>query len=175
MDPGSENTMPRTPLTSAAAVAFLVLILLAAAPAAQGPASAVRWSVVLEPKAETRAPGEKLTALVTATIEEGWHVYSTDELKDGPRPLAIDLAAGGPVEKACAMVSPEPERDFDEAFAQVTAYYKDKAVFRVPLVVATTAKPGKAAVSFEVAFQACDGKMCLPGRVVRVSAPVVVR
>jgi len=143
-------------------------------PAAQGPPRQVTWSVTLDPQADARAPGDKLTALVTAKLEEGWHVYAPQELPDGPRPLRIDLVAGGPAETAGAMVSPEPEREFDDAFSQVTAYYKEAATFRVPLAIGAKAKTGAGAVDFEVSFQACDGRMCLPGKTERISAPVIV-
>ena len=143
-------------------------------PAAQGPSRRVTWSVTLEPKVDARAPGHRLTALVTAKIEEGWHVYAPQELPDGPRPLRIDLVGSGPAEAAGAMVSPEPEREFDDAFSQVTAYYAETTTFRVPLAIAAKAKAGAGSVAFDISFQACDGRMCLPGKTVRVSAPVVV-
>ena len=143
-------------------------------PAAQAPPQPVTWTMALEPKAGTRAPGDRLTALVSAKIEEGWHVYSMQELPDGPRPLRIDLVAGGPAGTSGPMVSPEPERDFDQAFSQVTAFYKETATFRVPLAIARQAKPGAGAIDFDIGFQACDGRMCLPGKTVRVTASVVV-
>jgi len=169
----------QNPMTSADLRLLVCLTLTLAmapglSPAAQAPPRQVTWSVTLDPKADVRAPGDKLTALVTAKIEEGWHVYAPQELPDGPRGLRIDLVAGGPAEAAGAMVSPEPERDFDEAFAQVTAYYKETATFRVPLAVKKQAKPGAGSMGFDIAFQACDGRMCLPGKTVRVTAPVVV-
>ena len=153
---------------------FAVVATLGLSPAAQAPAQRITWSVTLDPKAEVRAPGDRFTALVTAKIEEGWHVYATQELTDGPRPLRIELVAGGPADTAGEIVSPEPERDFDEAFSQVTAYYKDAATFRVPLAIKKQAKPGAGSIGFDIAFQACDGRMCLPGRTVRLTAPVVV-
>ena len=164
-------------MTSTRICLSLCLALVAAAglsPAAQAPSQRITWSVTLDPKADARAPGEKLTALVTAKIEEGWHVYAPQELPDGPRGLRVDLVAGGPAETAGAIVSPEPERDFDEAFSQVTAYYKEAATFRVPLAIKPQAKPGAGSIGFDIAFQACDGRMCLPGRTVRLTAPVVV-
>jgi len=145
-----------------------------ASPAAQGPLQPVTWTVALGPAAASRAPGGPLAALVTAKMDEGWHIYSTQELPDGPRPLRIDLVPGGPAEPAGAMLSPEPEREFDDAFSQVTAYYKETATFRVPLKIRAQTKPAAASVAFDISFQACDGRMCLPGRTVRVSAPVVI-
>ncbi len=162
-------------MTRRRSLACLALVAgLSLSPAAQGPPQPVTWSVALEPITRTHAPGGNVTALVTAKIDEGWHVYSTQELPDGPRPLAIDLVAGGPAHAAGPMVSPEPERDFDEAFSQVTAFYTKSATFRLPLSMSTTAKPGPADVAFDISFQACDGRLCLPGRTVRVTAPVVV-
>lgn len=156
-------------------VACLVLVAgLSLSPAAQGPPQPVTWSVTLDPNTRTHAAGGKVTALVTATIDGGWHVYSTQELPDGPRPLGIELVAGGPARAAGPMVSPEPERDFDEAFSQVTAFYTKAVTFRLPLSMATKAKPGPADIAFDISFQACDGRLCLPGRTVRVGAPVSV-
>jgi thiol:disulfide interchange protein DsbD len=166
--------MKSTHMRLLAGLTLTLAMALGLSPAAQGPPRQVTWSVTLDPKAGVRAPGDKLTALVTAKLEDGWHVYAPQELPDGPRGLRIDLVPGGPAEVAGAMVSPEPEREFDEAFSQVTAYYKETAMFRVPLAIGAKAKAGAGAVDFEISFQACDGRMCLPGRTVRVSAPVAV-
>ena len=141
---------------------------------AQGPPQPVTWSITLDPASGTRTPGERVTAVVTAQIDEGWHVYATDELPDGPRPLRIEAITGGPVESGGALTCPEPERDFDQAFSQVTAFYKETATCRVPLAVKTDATPGATAVALDISFQACDGRMCLPGRTVRLSAAMTV-
>ena len=169
-----QNPMTTAHLRLLVCLTLTLAMALGHSPVAQGPPQPVTWTVALDPKAYARAPGEKLTALVTAKLEEGWHVYAPQEVPDGPRGLRIDLVAGGPAESAGAMVIPEPERDFDEAFAQVTAYYKETATFRVPLGIAAKARAGAGTVAFDISFQACDGRMCLPGKTVRITAPVVI-
>ena len=108
------------------------------------------------------------------TMEDGWHVYSDEELPGGPRPLRIEVAPKQAVRSAGKLVSPEPERDFDQAFAQVTSFFKTTATFRLPVSIDAGAAPGPAVLNLEVTFQACDGRMCLPGRVVKLSAPVTI-
>jgi hypothetical protein len=151
-------------------------LLLAAPPAAsaQGGRQPVTWTLALEPAAATYRQASTLTAVVAATIDAPWHVYAADELPDGPRPLRIDLVAGGPASTAGPTAAPEPEREYDDAFKQVTAFYRESATFRVPLVITPTARPGALAIVIDIAFQACDGRMCLPGRTVRLSLPVAI-
>ena len=169
-----QNPMTSAHLRLLVCLTLSLAMALGHSPAAQGPPRQITWSVTLDPKADARSPGDKLTAVVTAKIEDGWHVYAPQEVPDGPRGLRIDLVARGPSETTGPMVSPEPERDFDEAFSQVTAYYKETATFRVPLKVRVQAKPGAGSIAFDIGFQACDGRMCLPGKTVRVTAPVVI-
>jgi thiol:disulfide interchange protein DsbD len=166
-------------------VARVFAFLLALAPAggfvaapldAQSPPQPVSWSVVLDPPGSTGvARGDRLTLAVTAKIAEGWHVYGTDELKDGPRPLAITIPASQPFSPAGKMQAPEPDRDFDASFNQVTTFYAKTTTFKLPLAVAKDARLGAASVAVEVTFQACDGRICLPGRTAKLSVPVQIR
>jgi hypothetical protein len=160
----------------AALAVLLAALVVAASPAvtAQGPPQPVRWSVVLEPAAGSYAHGAQITAVATATIDEGWHVYSADELPHGPQPLRIDIDTSGPATRGGPLVAPEPERDFDQAFGQVTAFYTATTVFRRALVVNRGAKAGPQSIVFLVSFQACDGRMCLPGRVVTIKVPLTI-
>ena len=143
---------------------------------AQSPPQPVSWSLALEPPGTSAvAAGGRVTVAVTATITEGWHVYGTEELKDGPRPLAIALAQGQPFKTAGKLQAPEADRDFDPSFNQVTTFYGKTTTFRLPVAASTGARRGPAAVTVEVAFQACDGRICLPGRIVKLSAPIQIR
>ena len=134
----------------------------------------VAWSVTLDPADGQRPAGSAFAAVVKAAIEEGWHVYTPDELPDGPRPLRIEIPAGQPFTVSGKMTTPEAEREFDQAFGQVTAFYGKDSVFRLPVAIAADAQPGPAVLALDVTFQACDGRMCLPGRTVRLTAPVTI-
>src|ERR1700738_4362234 len=57
------------------------------------PASAledpVQWA--LPPKTSITAPGGKVSALLTATIDPGWHLYSLTTPKGGPNPTTVTI------------------------------------------------------------------------------------
>ena len=157
-------------------LAFATLGAVLPALQAQSPPQPVSWSVALEPRGSSSvAAGGTITVAVTAKINEGWHVYGTEELKDGPRPLAIALADGQPFKAAGKLQAPEADRDFDESFNQVTTFYGKTTTFRLPVAVSSGAPRGPAAVDIEIGFQACDGRICLPGRTVKLSAPLEIR
>ena len=156
--------------------ACLALVaVLGLSPAAQGPPQPVTWSVTLDPKADARAPGGRLTALVTAKIDEGWHVYSAQELPDGPRGLRIDLGRrragrggrpdGQPGARARVRRGLLAGHRVLQGVGDVPRAARHREARR---------SRGRATIAFDISFQACDGRMCLPGKTVRVSAPVVV-
>ena len=142
--------------------------------AQQGPPQPVKWSLALEPVSGQVAPGGTVVAVVTAAIGEGWHVYAPDEANVGPRPVDLTIVKNAVFSAAGKFESPEPEREMDQAFDQITASYREKAAFRLPVAVAAEAPAGPHALEIDVSFQACDGNICLPAKAVRVSAIVTV-
>lgn len=158
----------------------LVALLCAAAAAAQPAATAavqhlprqpVTWSASLAPGIPAVVAGGRFVVTVTATIDEGWHVYGVEDRPDGPRALRIELAPGQ-FFTAGKLQAPEPSRELDGAFSQVTAFYGKTTTFRLPLTALKQATAGEYALALEVSFQACDGRICLPGRKVKLSVPV---
>jgi thiol:disulfide interchange protein DsbD len=171
----------RTLSRTAAALSFALAVgaaMLAASPhelaPQQGPPQPVRWSLALEPASGTIAAGGTLKAVVTAAIDEGWHVYAPDDANSGPRPVTISVTKGGAFEAAGTLDAPEPEREMDEAFGQITASYAGETTFRLPVTTLAATSAGTYPLKVEITFQACDGKMCLPAKIVRLEAPVTV-
>jgi hypothetical protein len=72
------------------------------------------------------------------------------------------------------MDAPEPEREMDQAFGQVTSSYTDRAIFRLPIAAAKDSNEGAHPLELDIAFQACDGRICLPSRVTRLKASVII-
>ncbi|MDO8836515.1 MAG: protein-disulfide reductase DsbD family protein [Vicinamibacterales bacterium] len=140
----------------------------------QGPPQPVRWALALEPASGTIAAGGAVKAVVTAAIDEGWHVYAPDEANSGPRPVTISVAKGGAFEATGKLDAPEPEREMDEAFGQITASYAGETTFRLPVTTLPDTPAGTYPLKIEITFQACDGKICLPAKVVRLEAPVAI-
>lgn len=117
--------------------------------------------------------GGRFVVAVTAKIDQGWHVYGVEELPNGPRPLRIALPPGQPF-TAGKLEAPEPTREINPAFDQVTTHYGKTTTFRLPVTIARQAAGGEQALALEVSFQACDGRICLPGRKVKLSVPVSI-
>ena len=170
----------RSPASSACRLAG-VLVLAAAASAApravlaqQGPLQPIKWSLALEPASGRASAGGKLTAVITAAIDDGWHVYAPDEANVGPRPVELTVVKNPVFTAAGRLEAPEPEREMDQAFGQITASYADTATFRLPVAVAADAAAGPHLVEIDVSFQACDGNICLPPKAARVKATVTI-
>jgi len=144
-----------------------------AAEAQQGPPQPVKWSLALDPSQV--AAGGRLTAVITAAIDEGWHVYAPDEANAGPRPVELTIVKNPVFSAAGKFEAPEPEREMDEAFGQITSSYTDEVAFRLPVAVAASATAGPHALEIDISFQACDGSICLPAKSVRVKATVTVK
>ncbi len=71
--------------------------------------------------------------------------------------------------------APRPERVRDENFNMEVEFYLGEAVFSLPVKVAANAAAGTHALTVNASYQACDNRVCLPPRTVRVMVPVEVR
>jgi len=152
----------------------LVLVFsgVAASGSSQIPKEPIKWSAKLQSGETPLKAGERFALQLTASIEEGWHLYSTEQVEGGPIATRITLPAGQPFEKAGAIESSEPKTTFDPNFNLMTEFYEDEALFAVPAKVNSIAAPGKAEVKVNVSFQTCNDEICLPPRTVKISVPV---
>jgi DsbC/DsbD-like thiol-disulfide interchange protein len=139
------------------------------------PRQPVTWAMQVDRPASGVKAGDTFDAAVTVKIDEGWHVYATDEVPDGPRPLLIALADHSPFRAGGPLKSPAPARDMDESFGQVTASYTTTTTFHLPIVAPAELAEGPHDLVIEVAFQACDGRICLPARATVLKTALTVR
>src|SRR5437867_13304101 len=79
-----------------------------------------KWAMSIEPKAA--APGAKILAHVTATIEPGWHLYSLSTPPPSP-PTKLRLAENA-VTGPSTSYHQEPQRTFDNNFNIVAQTYE---------------------------------------------------
>jgi DsbC/DsbD-like thiol-disulfide interchange protein len=154
---------------------ILLIFLASIAVAGQsGPPQPVTWAIALAQPAPPVKAGGTFDAIVTVKIDEGWHVYAADEVPDGPRPLLIALAEKSLFRPGGPLKAPEPERDMDQSFGQVTAFYKTDSTFGLPVAVPAGLAAGAHDLVVEVAFQACDGRICLPARATLLKTSITI-
>ncbi len=151
---------------------FCVLVVAAAflAPVGAQVLDPVQWSIVLEPpRAE---PGGRVTARVTATVDDGWHLYSSTTPQG--KPIALDLQiAESPSVVSWQAHQPQPTIKFDPNFQMDSEWYEHSAEFLVEIDLAADAS-GEQSIEAKVRYGACDDRQCLPPKRKSVSATLTV-
>ncbi|MFT7517706.1 MAG: thiol:disulfide interchange protein [Myxococcota bacterium] len=119
--------------------------------------------------------GSEATLVITADIEDGWHVY--DPLQNPEFGIPISVALKG--EKFSAIgdlvASQEAHRDVLKAgeIELVYLWQSGKAQFTMPVKVSADA--GEQTLMAEITYQICNDQQCLPVETVRVLATVEVK
>ena len=143
-----------------AVLVFVMALGLCLGAAPQRPNDVIRWSAV-GPGSPVR-PGGTADIRITAEIEPGWHLYGFAQPPGGPRSLEVKAAKDGPVTVLSAKLDPPPPKvQHDSTFNIDARFYDEKTTIVVPVRVAATGPAGTRRVSLEIAFQACNERMCL--------------
>lgn len=98
--------------------------------------------------------------LFDATIDHGWHMYSTEVVEYGPTPttLTIESIEGATLSGALHPAS-HPTKKYEEMFGADVFFFTDKATFIQDLKI-TSGKPF--IVSGYLEYGACDDHSCIP-------------
>ena len=117
-----------------------------------------KWAMSIEPK--VAAPGSKIVAHVTATIDPGWHLYSLSTPPPSPatRLKLADNAVSGP----STIYQPEFKRAFDKSLNVETQTYEKEATFLLEAELNRNAPSGPAELTAELRYSVCDATQCLP-------------
>jgi len=108
----------------------------------------IRWEAALGARTDSTAE-----VVLTATIDEGWHLY-TQELAEGG-PVATQFRYNRPV-LGLTTTDAEVHSDYDDNFEMELTYYETKAVFH-QLLRAEKADE----IAGSVTFMACNDQQCL--------------
>ncbi|MEO1713961.1 MAG: protein-disulfide reductase DsbD domain-containing protein, partial [Bacteroidota bacterium] len=114
----------------------------------------VKW------KMEAKALGDSEYALVfSATIDDGWAVYSQFLEEDGPIPTTFEYDAGDHFSlNGKAEESGHRKESYDKVFEMNLIKFTETAVFTQKVKVTDTGKP----VTGYFTFMTCDDTRCLP-------------
>ncbi len=151
---------------------LLVALALACALLPVGPSNAqvydpVQWR--LELASDEHPPGATALARLTASIEDGWHIYSTTTPEGIP--LAVGMAESEAVTGWRAH-QPAPETVFDPNFQAEVEWYSGEAVILIEIDLAEGIS-GEHPIEAVVRYGACDDRQCLAPK--RKSAAALVR
>ncbi len=153
--------------------AVMMLVIAGCALAQDVPENPITWSLALERSSPPKA-GSAFRALLSAKIEAGWHLYSTEQREDGPKPTRIAVPKDQVFELGGEIESPTPIIAMDENFGFETQFYQDSATFALPLRIAANAPSGQHKLQVQVRYQTCTGKLCLPPKTVKLDLTVEI-
>ena len=99
-------------------------------------------------------------AVLTATIDKNWHIYSKDLPPDSGIPTEMKLTSKDGINLIGKVVEVGKKHDeFSEAFGAQIVYYSDKVLFKQKFKLKNNAKPAN--VTAEITYQTCDDRVCL--------------
>lgn len=140
-----------------------LLFFLAVFALGQKPEEVVKWAGHLQ------TSNGQPQAILKATIEPGWHVYSITQPPGGPNAAVISVPTGQAFQQNGAITGTQPRSAFDPNFQMKTEFYEHAVNLTVPLQSTDTTK--QQGVRVDVRFQACNDRLCLPPKTVQLDLP----
>lgn len=125
----------------------------------------VTWTFATKP-----AGNDTVQLLLTATCEQGWHIYALALPSDeGPLPTMVQVEPQAAFRLVGAPLEPKPVEAFDPNFGVAVRYHDGAITITQPLLRKTAqAFPVEGAVE----YMACNDKTCLPPRTVTFTVDV---
>ena len=151
-----------------------LLSLAAVCAAGQKAPDPINWSLKLDGASQPIKPGSVFKVQMEASIEQGWHLYSTEQPAGGPKPTRITCPPDQIFEMGGTVEFPAPQTAHDENFDIETEFYEDAVTFILPVRVSPRATAGSHKLRVEVRFQSCTREICLPPTTVKLDLPVEV-
>jgi suppressor for copper-sensitivity B len=121
--------------------------------------------VAVSAMVEADGSGGPSQLVVTAVIEQGWHLYAVDQPRGGPTPTVIRVASDAPLVPTGPFVPDQPPvaHEVDDIPAWKGLELREHAgtvVWRVPLKVNPSGSGER--ITGSVTFQLCQDTSCLP-------------
>lgn len=103
---------------------------------------------------------DEYEAVLTATIEDKWHIYSQDLPPDSGIPTEFKITSKQGIQLIGKVQEIGKKHDeFSEAFGAQIVYYSNKVVFKQKFKPKNPAKP--ATITAEIMYQTCNDRVCL--------------
>lgn len=114
----------------------------------------VKWSTSVNKVSDT-----EFDLLITATIDDNWHLYSQNVPEDGPIPTTFTFEKSENFELVGETHEEEGHTVNDPVFEMKIKYFENKTVFKQRII---SLSQNKFDVLGEVEFMVCDDANCLP-------------
>ena len=131
--------------------------------------------VKLSGKIETTPrAGEVVNLIISADLDDGWHIWGIHNVPDGPVATSIETL-DEKIEKPGIAQEPTPIVKFDEGFEIDIPYHEKSLDFTFPVLLKGGLNPGKTELSVSVGYQTCSVKgICLPPKTIDLTIPLTI-
>lgn len=114
----------------------------------------VTWSYAAKKTSSMEA-----TVFLKATIQPGWHIYSTNVKEGGPIKTSFTFAKSAGYVLIGKPTEPKPITKYEKVFSMNVSYFEKEVVFQQKIKL----KSAKAtAVKGTLEFMTCNDQKCLP-------------
>ena len=122
---------------------------------AQRATEVVKWTATV-----SKSSAASASVVLSATIQDGWHVYALSQPAGGPTPLKITIPSGAPFALQAPVVEAKVTRREDPGFKMETAFYMNSV--NLTLNVKKQGTTAAETLPVDVRYQACNDRLCLP-------------
>ena len=119
----------------------------------------VKYDISLD--REDYYPGENLFVVFDISIDDGFHIYSTD-IEKSLSPTYNEILDSLYFSKIGELKEPIPKKKYDPNFNQDVYYHIENIVIEQPLIISDDIKSGIYDVKGTFVYYACDASMCIP-------------
>jgi thiol-disulfide isomerase/thioredoxin len=133
----------------------------------------IKWSIKTNVSAPVKA-GDRFAVELTAQIEKGWHLYSTERVEGGPTPTRIVISTGQAFEVAGEIDSPAPHSAYDPNFQVATEYYDGSVPFTIPVRALANAGANSNKLRVQVRYQTCTQAICLAPKLLELETQIQI-
>jgi len=114
----------------------------------------VKWSTSIE-----KISNSEFDLIISATIEDGWHLYSQNVPENGPIATTFSFESNDNYELVGKTQEEEGHTEFDPVFQMEIKYFEEKTTFRQRVKILSE---NALTLVGELEFMVCDDERCLP-------------
>ncbi|MBT8317903.1 MAG: thiol:disulfide interchange protein [Lutibacter sp.] len=114
----------------------------------------VKWETSVDKISES-----EYDLIITASIEESWHLYSQNVPENGPIATSFNFEKNDSFQLVEGVVEEDGKTVFDPVFQMEIKYFEEKAIFKQRVKIGSKEI---SAIIGELEFMVCDDERCLP-------------
>ncbi len=116
---------------------------------------------------------QQYEAVLNATMEDGWHIYSKDIPADTGIPTSYKISGANIIPMGSFVEVGKKKTEFSEAFGGTIVYYSNTAQFKQKFKLKDATKVGE--VTAEIMYQTCNDRICLAPNTIEFSGKAIAK